>query len=118
MVELDSFNVGFGRRLSELLAVSGMTQAELGRRTGIRSSRISDFVSGKHCPNLPNLVLIARALDADVNKLLGLEAAHSPYGDGTLALLERMDDVGRQKVFDYARDLFQSGNYARVRAER
>lgn len=47
------------RNLSELLARTGRTQADLIRELGLRQSTVSDWLSGKKYPRVDNLQLLA-----------------------------------------------------------
>lgn len=49
-------------RIKEIMAAKGISQAELVRRTGIRASSISDWLSGKYTPKQDKIDLMAAAL--------------------------------------------------------
>lgn len=48
-----------------------LTQAELGRRAGLRSASVSHFETGQRVPSLETLVKLADALAVTVDVLLG-----------------------------------------------
>ena len=41
----------------------GITQAELGKRLGLKQQHVSRLLSGKHCPSLETVARIAKSLD-------------------------------------------------------
>lgn len=49
-------------RIKEIMAAKGISQAELVRRTGIRASSISDWLSGKYTPKQDKIDLMAAVL--------------------------------------------------------
>lgn len=55
-------NEGIIARIKEVMAAKGISQAELVRRTGIRASSISDWLSGKYTPKQDKIDLMAAAL--------------------------------------------------------
>lgn len=59
--------------LGEIRRISGLSQAELARRTGIQSSVLSAYEHGRRQPSVSALARIARAA--------GLELAVSPLSD-------------------------------------
>lgn len=60
-----------GRRVTELRLAKGVTQAEVGRRTGIQRVNIARIENGRrHVPTLDSLVRIARALDVKVSDIV------------------------------------------------
>ena len=74
--------------LVSLLDETGITQAELARKTGISKASISQYVSGAVDMSASNVVRIADALGVTTDRLLGTEfdrAASS--GDAALTRL-------------------------------
>ena len=70
-----------------------MRQADLCRLTGIRSSLMSDYISGKKSPTIRNAVLIADALHISLDTLVGREPDPcQPQGD--MAILSVTRDQG------------------------
>ncbi len=65
------------RRLS-----SGMSQAELSRRTGVSRSEISAIETGKLIPSVKTALALAKALNTTVEELFGKES--SPEGDAAI----------------------------------
>ena len=61
----------FKIRIADLLQEHGLKQADLCRRTGIPTSLMSNYVSGKTSPALDNAIAIADALDVTLDELVG-----------------------------------------------
>jgi transcriptional regulator with XRE-family HTH domain len=59
-----------GRNLFLLRRRAGLSQAELGQKTGIAQARISVFEHGEGLPQLDQFVRICQALDARPDQLL------------------------------------------------
>ncbi|WP_295730375.1 helix-turn-helix domain-containing protein [uncultured Limosilactobacillus sp.] len=62
----------FQNRLRIALTNKGITQSELGRRTGINRQMISDYLRGKYEAKQDNVYLLAKALGVDEAWLMGL----------------------------------------------
>jgi len=56
----------------------GLTQAQLGKRSGIAPASISHFETGQRTPSLDSLVKLADALAVSVDVLLGRVAVDAP----------------------------------------
>ena len=63
--------MGFKENLKLLLFNKNLKQADLCRMTGIQSSLMSEYMSGKKSPTIGNAVLIADALDISLDTLVG-----------------------------------------------
>jgi len=63
--------------LRELREMRGLTQAELGERSGIAPAAISHFETGQRIPSLESAVKLADALEITLDALLG-RGAHEP----------------------------------------
>lgn len=61
----------FSENLKQLLKDRNMNQARLCEITGISSSLISNYTTGKKSPAIPNAVLIADAFDVSLDTLAG-----------------------------------------------
>lgn len=62
---------GLGARLRRLRLDRGVSQNELGRRSGLETSYLSKIENGVLLPGLRNLDRIARALDMSLAEALG-----------------------------------------------
>ena len=65
----------FADRLGEGLAIRGMTQAELCRKTGIGKSALSQYINGKIIPRKERIAFIARVLDVSEAWLMGYDVS-------------------------------------------
>lgn len=63
---MDECNKEFGTRLMQLMKRKGVTQSELGRRTGLRQNQISNYINAKNSPSFWIVDKIAKALDCSV----------------------------------------------------
>ena len=48
-----------------------MTQSDLAKKTGLTADWISHFETGRRCPSVPKLILLADALDLTLDDLIG-----------------------------------------------
>ena len=60
-------------RLKELLKISGDTQADMVRKTGIEKSAISNYINGRREARQDKLILIANAYNVNPGWLMGLD---------------------------------------------
>lgn len=63
--------MGFNEQLKLLLINKNLKQADLCRMTGIQTSLMSEYISGKKSPTIGNAVLIADALNVSLDTLVG-----------------------------------------------
>ncbi len=70
----------FASRLFSCRRMRGMTQAQLGARSGLKGSAVSHFESGRRTPSIENLKRLADALDVKSDHLLGRD--EYVYGNG------------------------------------
>lgn len=68
----DEKKLVFGRRLKSIRERRGITQTELGYRTGINQNRISNWELGYAYPSVEMLVLLAGGLSCSADELVGL----------------------------------------------
>src|SRR5262245_25539906 len=68
LVPMDMFATNLRKRAREL----GVSNAEVGRRTGLTERRYGNYVTGRREPDLATLVRIARVLLTTPNALLGV----------------------------------------------
>lgn len=57
-------------RLAEAIRQSGMTQAEIAKRVGIKHQQISCYLKGQKMPALDTFANICKVLDVDTNYIL------------------------------------------------
>lgn len=63
--------MGFNENLKLLLLEKNMKQADLCRMTGIQTSLMSEYISGRKSPTIGNAILIADALSISLDDLVG-----------------------------------------------
>ncbi len=61
----------FKGRLREIREIQGLTQVDLGNKSGFFACAISFFESGKRSPSLRNLIRLADCLNVDLDTLVG-----------------------------------------------
>lgn len=62
--------MGFNENLRLLLIQKEMKQADLCRMTGIQTSLMSEYISGRKSPTIRNAILIADAFDISLDTLV------------------------------------------------
>lgn len=129
---------GFSVRLTEKMAERGMTQAELCKLTGLASSMVSHYCTGKRVPSVKVAVKIAKALRTTVEQLASegrpktdddsgrlYDAAEKPSYNRGLLYFEHDEDErslyhkfcslnmeGQVKTLEYIEDLQSTGRYS------
>jgi len=84
-----------GARIVDRRRTKRWSQRELARRTGIRYMRLSKLENGHVTPSLPELLLIAEALDASLEELVrGAPPAGSKVERYLLPPLQELEDFG------------------------
>ena len=123
---------GFSLRLLEKLKEQGMTQADLRKRTGLTTSMISYYCTGKRFPSVTAAIKIAKALNTTVEYLaLGVSPEESqagvvaeeaiPYINSTIqteyeikalvSFYHAFNKEGKEKVLAYVEDLALTEKY-------
>lgn len=109
------------KRLVDAFNATGMTQTELCNKTGITKGALSSYLSGRYFPKQRALESLSRALNVSIPYLMGHEEQRvcslSPLQVQLLSLFEDLNDVGQQKVIDYAADLVAGGRYQKNQGE-
>lgn len=92
----------FQARLAQARALRQLSQADLGKKTGIPASSISHFEAGTRKPSFDNLRRLANALSVSTDYLLGRVEAPELVGDA--------DQLHRhaQHLTDQDRDLAEA----------
>ena len=68
----------FGARLREKMALTGLSDAEVARRSGISTSAMSSYVKGRSFPNSEQLIPLCDVIQADPRWLVsGARATNS-----------------------------------------
>ena len=63
----------FGGNLVSILQEQDMTQNELAKKTGLSTSRISDYIHGFSAPSVFAIINMAYALGVDINEFIDFE---------------------------------------------
>lgn len=72
----------FIERLNSILQKRNLSQADLSKMTGIRSSSISDWLNGKYEPKQDKIAIIAEALNVSPVWLIGYDEPSTPQTEG------------------------------------
>ena len=64
----------FKDKLKQLRVDAGMTQEELGRRSGLHSTVISFYEAGTRKPGLENIISLCKGLECNPDELLDVDA--------------------------------------------
>ena len=72
----------FIERLNSILQKRNLSQADLSKMTGIRSSSISDWLNGKYEPKQDKISIIAEALNVSPLWLIGYDDTSSNQSEG------------------------------------
>ena len=87
----------FGPRLRELREAAGLTQKELGLRTGIGQSSIANWEQSLRSPTWEAVVLLADALGVDCRAFLQEPASTKPQGRGRPRKADGEEKPARRK---------------------
>lgn len=86
-------------RLNEAFRLSGLSQTELCKRTGINKGALSSYLSGRYFPKQQSIERLSAALGVSICYLMGLDEPSSSEG----AMPPLSDD--EQRVLDMYRAL-------------
>ena len=89
---------GLGERLRAERWRLGLSQAELGQRTGLAKSTISMYESGRREPDLKRLAALARCLEVPLQTLVGEGEALAPEEAALLAEYRALGEEARRHV--------------------
>lgn len=89
----------FQVRLHQLMLKAGINQKELAERTGISTSSICNYLQGTTIPNEVNLKIIADALGADPQWLVGSNLKRNRFVDRT-SVDDLIDQLKTYKGFN------------------
>ncbi|MGU8570488.1 helix-turn-helix domain-containing protein [Clostridium perfringens] len=113
-------------RIKEGLALREMKQADLVNISGISKGALSSYISGTYEPKQRNIYKIAKALNVNEAWLMGydvpLERTENSINSSEINLsteekqhiedLRKLNDLGKDKVFSYTKDLLEMSKYS------
>lgn len=99
----------------DLRCSAGLTQQEIARSLDVSQSTITMWENGKRRPDLEMLESIADYFNVDLNYLTGnsdrTTRILTAEQFSLITIFDRLNEDGRRKLFEYARDLDASGRY-------
>ena len=100
----------FKERLEMALAMSGLTAAELSRKTGISEGMISCYRKGTYTPKSRKLYAIATALNVSPSWLLGFDdpSKEADLDQAISTVWEALDDEHKALALEYCKYLIAS----------
>lgn len=69
---MGKFDLIFAKRLEQIMIERDLYPAQVAKMTGIKRSRIYDYMKGTHQPTAFNLKRIAQGLNVSVDWLIGI----------------------------------------------
>lgn len=95
----------FKNRLNKAITYSGLTAAELARKSGLSPSEIARYRKGEYEPKLQKLYALAVALNVSPSWLMGydLEENEGPLDTALASLWSQLTDSQKEQVIDYMR---------------
>lgn len=89
----------FNERLAALMELKGLKQSDICKATGIASSAMSYYVSGKSEPTFTNAIILASALGVTIDELAGSNELELTDEEKTLIRSYRLSDSrGRENI--------------------
>lgn len=82
-------------RIARLRKEKGLTQVELGKKTGLSQMLISDYERGRLRPNHVTIVKLAQALAVSTDELLGVKPSPATENKLSLKTVRRMKKIER-----------------------
>lgn len=95
----------FSESLNRILQSRGLKQADLCRMSGIPSSAMSNYLSGKKVPTLTNAIAMADALAISLDELAGREPPKRVIERELLAQFRELSDEGQEIAVNTVRGL-------------
>lgn len=91
--------------LNRIFYERDLTQAELCRMSGITTSMMSDYVSGKKAPTLPKAIAMADALGISLDELAGRSIMPAPLEQQLVNNFRALNSNGQEVLSTVARAL-------------
>lgn len=99
----------FSKRLNLALSKSGMSAAELSRKTGLSESIIASYRAGRYAPKQSRLYTIAQALGVTPGWLLGYDSDSQNLDNAIADLMSQMTEEQKSQALDYIKYLVNKG---------
>ncbi|WP_101723617.1 helix-turn-helix domain-containing protein [Eggerthella timonensis] len=97
--------MGLSESLNNIFYERDLTQADLCRMSGITTSMMSDYVSGKKEPTLPKAVAMADALGISLDELAGRSVPQIPLERQLISSFRALKPEGQEMLATLARAL-------------
>lgn len=101
--------------LKRLRKAKGLTQSQLAEVSSVSQQAISFIENERNTPGEGTLRLLASALDCTVSELIGEESSerkgYTRAEARLLAIVQRLNSLGMEKVIEYAADLAENEKY-------
>lgn len=98
----------FIERLNSILQKRNLSQADLSKMTGIRSSSISDWLNGKYEPKQDKIAIIAESLNVSPVWLIGYDEPSTNQTEGYYVDTETAEYAEMLRTRPEARLLFSA----------
>lgn len=95
----------FQSRFQTALDNSGLTPAELSRKSGISESTICHYRKGMYKPKNKKLYILAEALGVSAGWLMGFDVESEMTSDTLSSLFEPLSEEKRKMALDYLKYL-------------
>lgn len=108
-------------RLIQAMNIRGIRQADIIERTGMGSSTISQYISGRNEPKRKAIAVLAEALDVNPAWLMGLDVPMerseaiqvTKQEQSLLSLFRQLDGEDQAKVMERIAVFLESDKYAK-----
>lgn len=104
----------FSEKLTEIMAIKGLSQQQLSDRTNISKSLISQYKSGITSPSYSNARLIADVVGSSVDWLLSdnwLELSEDMREQQLIKNYRKLNENGKSKIDENINDLLELDRY-------
>jgi transcriptional regulator with XRE-family HTH domain len=96
VAEPDPASVQFGRNLRRLRSLTGLSQAELGRRLGVSFQQLKKYEKGANNASMPTLCRLRAILGCELAELLAGLGGIPASDDGAAAADARRQRIARR----------------------
>lgn len=108
-------------RLIQTMSLRGLRQADIIERTGMSSSTISQYISGRNEPKRKAIAILAEALDVNPSWLMGLDVPMersdamqvTKAEQDLINLFRQLDSEDRVKIMERIAVFLEADKYAK-----